>query len=328
MYSISIIKSAINLYFKLKKDNIVGKNRINYIQQTFNIHINTLYNWINKYYNINNETFDFSTYKTNFKYNNVKITSHIENFVLNSIDNNNNFNIKKIKTNIKNKFNVILSKSSIYHILHKNNLTYKNIIVKNIPIDNDKLKILKDELNNKINKIVNIDNLISYDEMSIHLNSKPYKGWSSKGKECIIKTKNKTIFNKRFSLGMSIDINSNIDFTIKEKALDGFKFNKFIKKINKNNNKIIFMDNASIHKNSIFKKDIIINKWNIIYNIPYHSHLNPIEYVFSLLRKNILNGNIETINDIIKIIIQFKKNINKNHIKNIFNKCLNEIKSV
>ena len=88
MYSISIIKSAINLYFKLKKDNIVGKNKINYIQQTFNIHINTLYNWINKYYNINNETFDFSTYKTNFIYNNVKITSHIENFVLNSIDNN------------------------------------------------------------------------------------------------------------------------------------------------------------------------------------------------------------------------------------------------
>ena len=26
MYSISIIKSAINLYFKLKKDNIVGKH--------------------------------------------------------------------------------------------------------------------------------------------------------------------------------------------------------------------------------------------------------------------------------------------------------------
>ena len=45
--------------------------------------------------------------------------------------------------------------------------------------------ILKDELNNKINKIVNIDNLISYDEMSIHLNSKPYKELSSKGKECI-----------------------------------------------------------------------------------------------------------------------------------------------
>lgn len=328
MYTIPIIKSSINLYFKLKKDNIIGKNRIKYIHQTFNIHINTLYIWINKYYNIDDDVFDFSNYKSNFKYNNVKITSTIENFVLNSIDNNNNFNIKKIKMNIKNKFNTILSKSSIYHILHKNNFTYKNIVIKNIPINDDKLNVLKNELNNKINKIDNISNLISYDEMSIHLNSKPYKGWSYKGKECIIKTKNKTIFNKRFSLGMSIDINSNIDFTIKEKALDGFKFNKFIKKINKNNDKVIFMDNASIHKNKIFKNDIINNKWNIIYNIPYHSHLNPIEYVFSLLRKNILNSNVETINDIIKVIVQFKKNINKNHIKNIFNKCFCEIKSV
>ena len=40
---------------------------------------------------------------------------------------------------------------------------------------------------------------------------------------------------------MSIDINSNIDFTIKEKSLDSFKFNKFIIKINKNNDKIIFL---------------------------------------------------------------------------------------
>ena len=29
MYSIDIIKSSINLYFKLKKDNIVGKKKIN-----------------------------------------------------------------------------------------------------------------------------------------------------------------------------------------------------------------------------------------------------------------------------------------------------------
>ena len=327
MYSIDIIKSSINLYFKLKKDGIVGKKRINYIQDTFNIHINTLYNWINTYFNFDTYTFNFDTYKTNFKYNNKKITDKIEIFIINSIDNNNNFNIKKIKNNIYNKFNISLSKSSIYHILHKNNLTYKNIIIKNIPIDNDKLINLKNELKNVITNI-DINKFISYDEMSIYLNSKPYKGWSFKGKECIIKTKNKTIFNKRYSLGMSIDINANIDFTVKEKALNSFKFNKFIKKINKNNNKIIFMDNATIHKNFMFKNDITKNNWNIIYNIPYHSHLNPIEYVFSLLRKKINNNNICNLDELIKTIIEFKKNINKMHVKNIFNRCLNEIKSV
>lgn len=325
MYSIDIIKSSICLYFKLKNEGIVGKKRINLISSTFNIHINTLYNWIDKYFSYDTNSFDFSSYKTYFKYNNIKITPSIETFIINSIDVNNNFNIKKIKYNIKNKFNVCLSKSSIYHVLHKNNLTYKKIIIKNIPIDDDKLNQYKNDLKNIINKI-NLNNFISYDEMSIYLNSKPERGWSLKGKECIIKTKNKTIFNKRFSLGMSIDINSYIDFTIKEKAFDSFKFNKFINKINKKNNKIIFLDNASIHKNFVFKNNIVKNNWNIIYNIPYHSHLNPIEYVFSLLRKKINNDNVETYEQLIKTIIQFIKNINKIHIKNIFYKCLNEIK--
>jgi adenylate cyclase class IV len=96
MYSINIIKSCINLYFKLKNDNIVGKKRIKYINNVFNVHINTVYNWINKYFDINTHNFNFSNYKTNFKYNNIKITPIIETFIINSINNNNNFNIRKI----------------------------------------------------------------------------------------------------------------------------------------------------------------------------------------------------------------------------------------
>jgi transposase len=327
MYSIDIIKSSINLYFKLKKDNIIGKKRINYIKQTFNVHINTLYNWITTYYNVDNNTFNFNGYKTKFKYNNKKINYDIETFIINSIDSNNNFNIKNIKNNINKKFNIKLSKTTIYHILHKHNLTYKNITIKNVPIDDDKLNQLKKNLSNNISKI-DINNFISYDEMSIYLNSKPYKGWAIKGKPCIIKTKNKTIISKRYTLGVSIDYNSNIDFTVKEKSLDSSKFNKFIKKINKKNNKIIFLDNASIHKNYEFKNYINKYNWNIIYNIPYHSHLNPIEYIFSLLRKKINSSNISDLNGLIQTVIQFKNDINKNHVKNIFNKCLNEIKLI
>jgi len=326
MYSIDIIKSCINLYIKLKRTNIIGKKRIYFIKSVFMVHINTLYNWINKYYNLKTNTFDFSQFKTNFKYNNTKITNNIEIFIINSIDSNNNFNIKKIKKNIKIKFNIILSTSTIYYVLHKHNFTYKKLTVKNIPYDDDKVMDLKIQLKNKID-IIDTNKLISYDEMSIYLNDKPYKGWSIKGKECFIKTKNKTIFNKRFSIGMSISIKGNIDFTITEKALKSNKFNTFMKKIIKND-KILFLDNASIHKNYQFKNDIQKNNWNVIYNIPYHSHLNPIEYIFSLLRKELLKNDIITFNDIIKTVILFKKNLNKNHVVNIFNKCLNEIKLI
>ena len=95
--------------------------------------------------------------------------------------------------------------------------------------------------------------------MSIYLNDKPYKGWSNKGKNCFIKTTNKSIFNKRYSIGMSINIKGQIDFTITEKALKSNKFNKFMKKIIKNNN-IIFLDNATIHKNYKIKNYKIKNK--------------------------------------------------------------------
>jgi len=68
-----------------------------------------LYKWIDKYYDKESNTFNFSTYKTNFKYNNIKITELIEKFIIQSIDADNNFNIKNIKKNIFNKFNVSLS---------------------------------------------------------------------------------------------------------------------------------------------------------------------------------------------------------------------------
>jgi len=323
MYSIDIIRASILLYYKLKNNKIIGKKRINIIRSTFDLHMNTLYNWIKLYYNKLNNTFNFSSYKTNFKYNNLKITNNIETFIINSIDLNNNFNIKKIKYNIKNKFNTTLSKSSIYHILHKNNLTYKKIYIKNDPYNDAENLKFKNDLKNKISNI-DINNIISYDEMSIYLNQKPYKGWSKRGTNCFIKTKNKTIFNKRYSIGMSIDIKGKIDFTIVEGALKSNKFNKFMKKIMTSSN-YIFMDNASIHKNSIFKQFINNNNFNVIYNIPYHSELNPIEYIFSLLRKELLNNSNSTYKNIINTIVIFVKKFNETYSYNIFNKCFNNL---
>lgn len=82
------------------------------------------------------------------------------------------------------------------------------------------------------------------------------------------------------------------------------------------------MDNESIYKSKRMTKYIKENDLNIIYNIPYCSEYNPIEYIFSLLRKKLLEKEIKSKQDIINTIIKFKKEINKNHVKNIFNKCI------
>ena len=198
-----------------------------------------------------------------------------------------------------------------------------NIILKQTDYTNEKLKNLKNELKDKIKPIFN--NLNSFDEMAIYLNDTPSYGWSIKGKDCIIKTK-KSLNKKRYTIGMNIDINSDIDFTLIEGSLKQDKLINFFNKLNKKKikNRTFLMDNASIHKSKKMTKYIKDNNLKVIFNIPYCSEYNPIEYIFSLLRKKLLNEEINNKDNIIKIIVKFKKELNKNHVKNIFNKCMKE----
>ena len=53
--------------------------------------------------------------------------------------------------------------------------------------------------------------------------------------------------------------------------------------------------------------------------------LNPIEYIFSLLRKQLLSSDNFSFDCVIKIIVNFIKTLNIDSIKNIFDKCFNEI---
>lgn len=120
-----------------------------------------------------------------------------------------------------------------------------------MPYSDDKLIKLKSELRDKIKPVFN--NLNSFDEMAIYLNDTPSYGWSKKGNDCIIKTK-KSLNKKRFTIGMNININSNIDFTLIEGSLKQDKLINFFKKLNKNKikNTSFLMDNASIIRYFIF----------------------------------------------------------------------------
>ena len=54
MYSNYTKNSVINIYNELKNYNIIGQRRKDFITTTFNIHINSVYNWINTRYAVKN----------------------------------------------------------------------------------------------------------------------------------------------------------------------------------------------------------------------------------------------------------------------------------
>jgi len=82
------------------------------------------------------------------------------------------------------------------------------------------------------------------------------------------------------------------------------------------------MDNARIHHSKLFKQNINKNKLKIIYGISYYSKYNPIEYIFSLLRKEIENNDCNNDEDINKTVDNFIKNLNKDKIKNTYQHVL------
>ena len=55
-------------------------------------------------------------------------------------------------------------------------MTYKKIKIKTNPLKSERENKLKQYLKKNINQVDNINNLASYDEMSIYINDVPKKG--------------------------------------------------------------------------------------------------------------------------------------------------------
>jgi len=87
---------------------------------------------------------------------------------------------------------------------------------------------------------------------------------------------------------------------------------------NNKNEKTLFLDNASVHHTKKFKAFAKETKIHALFNVPYNSEKNPIEYVFSLLRKVLEKSMFQTIEDLTVIMNDFKKNISSISLNNIF----------
>ena len=123
--------------------------------------------------------------KNNLNCFNYKINNEVEKFIIDTIKIYKTYIAKDIIQLVKQKFKISISDSSIYNIYKKNNLTYKNVKINNNPYSIEEQKEHLINVNNTIENI-GINKIISIDEMSIILNSKPSKGWEEKGKECIL----------------------------------------------------------------------------------------------------------------------------------------------
>ena len=175
MYQIDKILDTISIYKKRVNHGLTITDLLDILQ----IARSTLYEWVNKYnsYNIDmrhiiSDRILHRLRKTN------KITDDCKKFIVNYVQKNKNFNVKRLVKKITKIFDVYISKGHIYKILKDNDMTYKQVQKNSYPYTKQKFKESAKILKKQIDSAGT--NYTSIDETGIYLGTRPNRGWSKK----------------------------------------------------------------------------------------------------------------------------------------------------
>ena len=215
---------------------------------------------------------------------------------------------------IIHKLGLNISISAISKTLKKMKITIKNAIsrleYKGKDLSKDRIEFKK--------KVRKIEELICLDETGLQYEMRNIRGRSVRGKKIYIK-RSSVYYRKQYSCLMVISKTGEIKYELYKDAVNSKKLIQFISDNEEYfKNKFLLLDNVAFHKS----KEVIntLSKLNceVIYTPPYSPYLNPIEEVFSQIKRNIRKSYINETN----IIIRVQKSISEvtpSQLKNYYN---------
>jgi len=318
-FSVELKVSAVKYYYKHKN---TSTNIEEDIKEIFDICKSTLYNWISSI-KINKEPIIYIPKRTYVG----KITPEITDYIIKVMTTKEYVSMKNLRRSITRLFNVLIKKSSIYHILNKNKITYKGSTINRYPFSDERLKLEKANLRNQLEG-VDLDNIISFDECYMSPeNLEKTRGWAKKGQRRE-KNVNGQKYKEGRSLLLAISNNKIVGRKIVKGSVNGEIVLQFIKKILKyTRNKVIILDNARTHH--YHKLKAYINKTNrkLVYNIPYHPQTNPIEFINNVIKNDLKKKNISDITKLDKFLENAEKKVTSTILKNCFDKAFKNMNS-
>ena len=193
---------------------------------------------------------------------------------------------------LKRKYpSIALSRTHLGQVVNDNNITLKLTRIRHEPITrwrkdiniNEELKRFYDEIQKH-----KIEDIICIDESSIKSLQKRNHCYSQRGKRCVIKTQSQYVF-KKYTGVFAISVNGVEGWDLYEKGgMTTDRMVEFLEKFvtGKYKNKVVILDNASVHKNDTIRA--LVNKHNkLLYSVPYQHFSNAIENYFSMLKSRL-----------------------------------------
>lgn len=307
-------KFVYNIYNKFKK------NKDHYLNTDINLSLKNLEKEKNLNLEINQKPGRVKTFSKNFQ---IKLKYFLEK------DENKFLTLKEIKDKFENlmkiQYRTIIDFSiGYYHkiLVRKNemNFSLKKLPNYTIYYDNSPeiLQERKEFSRSYLFYKYNGYKFIFIDEFGISKSEHPNRGWSVRGSK--ISTKHSISQSANHSVICAFSDDFIINYQLFEGSARGSDFYSFILKMIKENcllgKKYIFvLDNSQIHRNKLHPK--MEKLVNFIFLPPYSPMLNPVEILFSYLKRKIRKKFYSTIEEVVSQLKEIIKEI-KNEILSSF----------
>ena len=153
---------------------------------------------------------------------------------------------------------------------------------------------------------------VSLDETSFGRNGKDVYGYSKKGEMLTIRKQRPYI--KTASALCVVSDESILSYSLKSGSFNTDSFYEFLEKLNLPEKTVFLLDNVSFHHSKKIKEFFEFKNWKLLYTPPYSPWFNPIEGIFSIVKRNFYKDY-----DISKSF----ECVHKHHLEAFFRKSLN-----
>lgn len=288
MYSYDLKQVAFRLY--------MIHNSLRKVSNILNVHYSTISKWFNKIERPRKVS-DKILYKDN-----------ISNLLEQTIKENPFSTLSSLQI-IMNANNIFVCKETIRRFLKNRNYSNKKVKYYSRPKNHEeKLKEFIEQRQKYINEN---RKFISIDETSFGRHFMNMYGYSKKGEKIYIQRKYVRITTTTSIAAMYDD---KIIYNQIKGSCNSIVFLEFLKSLNLEEKQVLLIDNVSFHHSKIIKDFVKSKNCNILYNVPYSPIFNPIEGIFSIVKRAYYKC--------LSIKDSYNQ-INQNHITNFFKKSMN-----
>ena len=219
--------------------------------------------------------------------------------------------LKDTRQLIKDNFDVSVS-TELIRLVIKNTINFSRKRARYFSIPKNDQEKLETFLNKRQQYISENRNFISIDETSFGRHIYPSFGYSKRNTRLNIKRPNVNITTH--SACTAISKNHSVQYKLIKGSFDSEKFRDFLETLHFPPKTVILMDNVSFHHSKIVKELVDLREWDILFVPPYSPVFNPIEGVFSIVKRHFYRyQNIQ----------EAFESVTNNHIVSFFNGAFN-----